>query len=62
MAKARKLYRNVQAMMRVPDDNQLLEYLDCLGHGKVSPWIREALYEKMERETGKQRVPSRTPS
>ena len=46
----RPLYLRIPLSLRVKEDKDIIEFLDGLGRGNISPWMRGAIRAAMAKE------------
>ena len=47
----RPLYLRIPISLRADEDKDIIEFLDGLGRGNVSPWLRETIRARMGKES-----------
>lgn len=46
----RPLYLRIPISLRADEDEDIIDFLDHLGRGNVSPWLRETIRARMAEE------------
>jgi len=49
----RKAFSSIGVTVQIEEDADIIEFVDSLPRGQVSPWIKKAIRERMEREKGR---------